>query len=47
MSFLVMGLAAERSVAVDDGAIIGTSFPDFADLLRGVGGRFADGAEAA
>ena len=47
MSFLVMGLAAERPVEVDDGAIIGTSFPDFAGLLRGVGGRFADGAEAA
>jgi 3-phosphoshikimate 1-carboxyvinyltransferase len=47
MSFLVMGLAAERPVTVDDSAIIGTSFPSFVELLRDLGADFADGAEAA
>jgi 3-phosphoshikimate 1-carboxyvinyltransferase len=47
MSFLVMGLAAERPVTVDDSATIGTSFPNFVELLRGLGADFADGAEAA
>ena len=37
MSFLVMGLASERPVAVDDIAIITTSFPGFVDLMRGLG----------
>jgi 3-phosphoshikimate 1-carboxyvinyltransferase len=37
MSFLVMGLASERPVAVDDIAIIATSFPGFVDLMRGLG----------
>ena len=47
MSFLVMGLAAERPVTVDDSETIGTSFPSFVELLRGLGANFADGAEAA
>ena len=47
MSFLVMGLAAERPVSIDDGAIIGTSFPGFVELLEGLGAEFSDGAEAA
>ena len=47
MSFLVMGLAAEHPVTVDDSAMIATSFPGFVDLVAGLGGRFADGAEAA
>ena len=47
MSFLVMGLAAERPVTVDDAAIIATSFPGFTDLLAGLGADFADDAEAA
>lgn len=47
MSFLVMGLAAEQPVTVDDSTIIGTSFPSFVELLRGLGAEFADGAEAA
>jgi 3-phosphoshikimate 1-carboxyvinyltransferase len=47
MSFLVMGLAAERPVAVDDTAMIETSFPNFVALLAGLGGRFAETAEAA
>jgi 3-phosphoshikimate 1-carboxyvinyltransferase len=47
MSFLVMGLAAERPVTVDDSETIGTSFPNFVDLLRGLGADFSDGAKAA
>ncbi|MEX0344444.1 MAG: 3-phosphoshikimate 1-carboxyvinyltransferase [Rhizobiaceae bacterium] len=38
MSFLIMGLAAERDVTIDDAAMIATSFPDFVDLMRGLGG---------
>ncbi|MFC0410613.1 3-phosphoshikimate 1-carboxyvinyltransferase [Roseomonas elaeocarpi] len=39
MSALVMGLASEQPVAVDDSAFIDTSFPDFATLLdRAAGG---------
>ena len=38
MSFLVMGMASEKSVTVDDGQIINTSFPDFAGLMNGLGG---------
>ena len=37
MAFLVMGLASEAPVAVDDAAFIATSFPGFADLMRGLG----------
>ncbi|MDR4307243.1 3-phosphoshikimate 1-carboxyvinyltransferase [Chelatococcus sambhunathii] len=37
MSFLVMGLASERPVAIDDAAMIATSFPDFVPLMRGLG----------
>ena len=37
MSFLVMGLATEKPVTVDDCAIIATSFPEFMDLMRGLG----------
>jgi len=39
MSFLVLGLAAEQPVTVDDGGFIETSFPGFADLMRKLGGR--------
>src|SRR5207248_2300532 len=34
MSFLVMGFAAKRSVQVDDGSMIATSFPNFTALMR-------------
>jgi 3-phosphoshikimate 1-carboxyvinyltransferase len=47
MSFLVMGLAAERPVTVDDTAMIATSFPSFVELLAGLGGNFVETAEAA
>jgi 3-phosphoshikimate 1-carboxyvinyltransferase len=37
MSFLVMGLAARNGMAVDDGAMIQTSFPTFVSLMRALG----------
>ncbi|WP_048649207.1 3-phosphoshikimate 1-carboxyvinyltransferase [Nitratireductor soli] len=39
MSFLVMGLAAQKPVTIDDQAMIATSFPDFTDLMRRLGAR--------
>lgn len=39
MSFLVMGLASVKPVRVDDGAMIATSFPNFSDLMNGLGCR--------
>jgi 3-phosphoshikimate 1-carboxyvinyltransferase len=39
MSALVMGLAAERPVTIDDSAFIATSFPGFADMMRRLGGE--------
>ena len=47
MSFLVLGLASENPVSVDDGAPIATSFPDFNDLMAGLGGRIDIQAEDA
>jgi 3-phosphoshikimate 1-carboxyvinyltransferase len=40
MSALVMGLAADRPVKVDDTAFIATSFPDFIPMMRGLGAEF-------
>jgi 3-phosphoshikimate 1-carboxyvinyltransferase len=37
MSFLVLGLAAERPVVIDDATPIATSFPGFAEMMRGLG----------
>jgi 3-phosphoshikimate 1-carboxyvinyltransferase len=37
MSFLVMGLAAERPVTVDSADMIATSFPNFVPLMRSLG----------
>jgi 3-phosphoshikimate 1-carboxyvinyltransferase len=41
MSALVMGLASDRSVKVDDTAFIATSFPDFIPMMRGLGAEFS------
>lgn len=41
MSFLVMGLGAKASVAIDDAAMIATSFPSFFDLMKRLGARIA------
>jgi 3-phosphoshikimate 1-carboxyvinyltransferase len=37
MSFLVLGQVTDEPVRVDDGGFIDTSFPGFADLMRGLG----------
>jgi 3-phosphoshikimate 1-carboxyvinyltransferase len=37
MSFLVMGLASQEAMSVDDGAMIATSFPTFIPLMRELG----------
>ncbi|WP_376099643.1 3-phosphoshikimate 1-carboxyvinyltransferase [Roseomonas sp. CCTCC AB2023176] len=48
MSALVMGLASDRPVAVDDSAFIETSFPGFAAMMDGLaGGGAIMAAEAA
>jgi 3-phosphoshikimate 1-carboxyvinyltransferase len=39
MSFLVMGLASEKPVGVDDVTFIATSFPDFLPLMARLGGK--------
>ena len=38
MSFLVMGMASEKPVTVDDGSVMETSFPGFVSLMNGLGG---------
>jgi 3-phosphoshikimate 1-carboxyvinyltransferase len=37
MSALVMGLASEKPVQIDDGSFIATSFPGFVELMRSLG----------
>jgi len=39
MSFLVMGLVSENPVTVDDATMIATSFPEFMDLMAGLGAK--------
>ncbi|MFS4582176.1 3-phosphoshikimate 1-carboxyvinyltransferase [Phaeobacter sp. C3_T13_0] len=40
MSFMVMGMGAQKPVTVDDGTPIATSFPIFTSLMTGLGARF-------
>ena len=42
MSFLVLGMASEKPVAVDDASAIATSFPDFIPLMNGLGASMAE-----
>jgi 3-phosphoshikimate 1-carboxyvinyltransferase len=42
MSHLVLGLAAEAPVTVDEPEMIATSFPGFASLMAQLGGQIAD-----
>jgi 3-phosphoshikimate 1-carboxyvinyltransferase len=42
MSFLTMGLASQKPVAVDDVAMIATSFPEFLGLMQGLGAQFEE-----
>ena len=37
MSFIIMGLAAQQPVTIDEGHMIATSFPDFVPLMRDLG----------
>ncbi len=39
MAFLVMGLAAEKPVTIDDASMIATSFPEFMGLMTGLGAQ--------
>ncbi len=39
MSFLCLGLAAEKPVIVDDGTSINTSFPEFVGIMENLGAR--------
>ncbi|MCC6781033.1 MAG: 3-phosphoshikimate 1-carboxyvinyltransferase [Hyphomicrobiales bacterium] len=41
MAFLVMGLASEKPVTVDDVSFIATSCPGFVDMMRRLGGDLA------
>ena len=40
MSFLVMGLASLEPMAIDDAAMIATSFPEFRPAMERLGARF-------
>ena len=42
MSFLTLGLQSEQPVTVDDGSVIETSFPQFRDLMNGLGAHIGD-----
>ncbi len=39
MAFLVLGLAAEQAIAIDDGGPIATSFPGFNAAMRAIGAK--------
>jgi 3-phosphoshikimate 1-carboxyvinyltransferase len=41
MSHLVLGLAAQEPVTVDEPGMIATSFPGFVELMAGLGGRIS------
>ncbi|MDQ0313804.1 3-phosphoshikimate 1-carboxyvinyltransferase [Amorphus orientalis] len=41
MSFLIMGLAADEAVSVDDTRMIATSFPGFIAMMEKLGARFS------
>jgi 3-phosphoshikimate 1-carboxyvinyltransferase len=43
MSFLIMGLAADQPVEVDDAAMIATSFPDFREFMQRLGAELTTG----
>jgi 3-phosphoshikimate 1-carboxyvinyltransferase len=41
MAFLVMGLASEKPVGIDDASFIATSFPGYVPMMRGLGAELA------
>jgi len=42
MSHLILGLAAQSGVSVDEPGMIATSFPGFARMMRGLGGDLSE-----
>ncbi len=40
MSFLIMGMASEKAMTIDDSAMIATSFPAFRTLMERLGAQF-------
>jgi 3-phosphoshikimate 1-carboxyvinyltransferase len=42
MSHLVLGLAAEQVVTVDEPGMIATSFPGFVEMMRGLGAEITE-----
>ena len=42
MSHLILGLAAQAPVAIDEPGMIATSFPGFAEMMRGLGGTIEE-----
>ena len=47
MAFLVLGLATEKPVTIDDQAMIATSFPEFMGLMAGLGAEIETAKAAA
>jgi 3-phosphoshikimate 1-carboxyvinyltransferase len=41
MAFLMMGLASEKPVGIDDASFIATSFPSFVPMMRGLGAELS------
>ena len=42
MSFLVLGMASDQPVTVDDAAPIATSFPEFRAMMTGLGAELEE-----
>ena len=42
MSFLILGMASERSITIDDARAITTSFPNFVPLMNRLGGKISE-----
>ncbi len=42
MAFLVLGMASEEAISIDDGATINTSFPGFSALMNGLGANIGN-----
>jgi 3-phosphoshikimate 1-carboxyvinyltransferase len=42
MSFLVLGMVTDEPIKVDDASPVATSFPNFVDLMNGLGANIED-----
>jgi 3-phosphoshikimate 1-carboxyvinyltransferase len=42
MSHLILGMAAQSPVSIDEPGMIATSFPGFAEMMRGLGGTLEE-----